>query len=74
MYIDFECGQNPFWKENSYRGHNTDMWNQEVFELFIAEGEAIPTRYLELEINQMCIRDRQMGLCHQRTGRNDDKF
>lgn len=51
LYIDFECGQNPFWKENSYRGHNTDMWNQEVFELFIAEGEAIPTRYLELEIN-----------------------
>lgn len=51
LYIDFECQQNPFWKENSYKEHNTDMWNQEVFELFIAEGKAIPTRYLELEIN-----------------------
>ena len=51
LYIDFECQQNPFWKENSYKEHNTEMWNQEVFELFIAEGEATPTRYLELEIN-----------------------
>lgn len=51
LYIGFECQHNPFWKENTYKQHNTDMWNQEVFELFIAEGEAIPTRYLELEIN-----------------------
>lgn len=51
LYIDFECQQNPFWKENTYKQHNTEMWNQEVFELFIAEGEATPTRYLELEIN-----------------------
>ncbi len=51
LYIDFECQQNPFWKENTYKEHNTEMWNQEVFELFIAEGEATPTRYLELEIN-----------------------
>lgn len=51
LYIDFECQQNPFWKENMYQQHNTEMWNQEVFELFIAEGEATPTRYLELEIN-----------------------
>ncbi|MFN8346383.1 MAG: carbohydrate-binding family 9-like protein [Spirosomataceae bacterium] len=51
LYVDFECHQNPFWRENTYRLHNTDMWNQEVFELFLAEGEATPTRYLELEIN-----------------------
>jgi hypothetical protein len=51
LYIDFECQQNPFWKENTYKQHNTEMWNQEVFELFIAEGGATPTRYLELEIN-----------------------
>jgi hypothetical protein len=51
LYIDFECQQNPFWKENTYKQHNTEMWNQEVFELFIAEGGTTPTRYLELEIN-----------------------
>lgn len=51
LYIDFDCQQNPFWHENTYKQHNTEMWNQEVFELFIAEGEAVPIHYLELEIN-----------------------
>jgi len=51
LHIDFECQQNPYWHENSYKQHNTEMWNQEVFELFIAAGENTPTRYLELEIN-----------------------
>lgn len=51
LYVDFECQQNPYWQENTYKEHNTEMWNQEVFELFIAEGETTPTRYLELEIN-----------------------
>jgi len=51
LYVSFECLQNPFWKENTYTAHNTDMWNQEVFEVFIAAGTATPTRYLELEIN-----------------------
>ena len=51
LYIDFDCQQNPFWHENTYKQHNTDMWNQEVFELFIAEGSATPNHYLELEIN-----------------------
>lgn len=51
LYIEFDCQQNPFWHENTYKQHNTDMWNQEVFELFIAEGSDTPTHYLELEIN-----------------------
>ena len=51
LYVSFDCQQNPFGHQNSYRQHNTEMWNQEVFELFIAEGQATPTRYLELEIN-----------------------
>ncbi len=51
LYVEFDCQQNPFWHENTYKQHNTDMWNQEVFELFIAEGSDIPTHYLELEIN-----------------------
>ncbi len=51
LYINFECLQNPFWHENTYKQHNTEMWNQEVFELFIAPEDAVPTHYLELEIN-----------------------
>ncbi len=51
LSVDFQCLQNPFWSQNTYTKHNTEMWNQEVFELFIAEGSATPTQYLELEIN-----------------------
>ncbi|RDB02922.1 carbohydrate-binding family 9-like protein [Runella aurantiaca] len=51
LSVDFQCLQNPFWSQNTYTMHNTEMWNQEVFELFIAEGSATPTQYLELEIN-----------------------
>ncbi|WP_460469870.1 carbohydrate-binding family 9-like protein [Emticicia fontis] len=51
LYVDFECRQNPYWNENTYTVHNTEMYNQEVFEVFIAEGTAVPDRYLELEIN-----------------------
>lgn len=51
LSIEFDCKQNPFVAQNSYSQHNSEMYNQEVFELFIAEGEQTPTRYLELEIN-----------------------
>lgn len=51
LYVAFECAQNPFGNQNTYTQPNTEMWNQEVFELFIASGTATPKRYLELEIN-----------------------
>ena len=51
LYVAFECKQNPHWKDNTYTVHNTDLFNQEVFEIFIAEGTETPARYLELEIN-----------------------
>lgn len=51
LHVAFECLQNPYWADNTYKTHNTDMWNQEVFEVFIAAGAATPTRYLELELN-----------------------
>jgi hypothetical protein len=51
LSIEFNCLQNPFITQNSYTKHNSEMYNQEVFEVFIAEGSDTPTRYLELEIN-----------------------
>jgi hypothetical protein len=51
LSVEFDCLQNPYVEQNSYNQHNSEMYNQEVFELFIAEGEKTPTRYLELEIN-----------------------
>ena len=51
LSVEFNCQQNPFVLQNTYSKHNSEMYNQEVFEIFIAEGEKTPTRYLELEIN-----------------------
>ncbi len=51
LTVQFTCLDNPYHTKNTYTKHNTDMWNQEVFELFIAAGEDVPVRYLELEIN-----------------------
>jgi hypothetical protein len=51
LSVKFSCYDNPYTEYNTYQEHNTDMWNQEVFELFIAAGEDVPKRYLELEIN-----------------------
>ena len=51
LQIDFKCTENPFVNENSYTAHNSEMYNQEVFELFIASGSATPAKYLEIEIN-----------------------
>lgn len=49
--VNFECLDDPHWKYNTYTEHNTDLWRQEVFEVFIAAGGETPGRYLELEIN-----------------------
>ncbi|CAH0993969.1 hypothetical protein EMA8858_00074 [Emticicia aquatica] len=51
LWVEFDCKQNPFVNQNTYNQHNSEMYNQEVFELFVAEGSKTPTRYLELEIN-----------------------
>lgn len=51
LTVAFDCQDDPLWRQTNRRGHNTDLWQQEVFELFIAPGERTPTYYLELELN-----------------------
>jgi hypothetical protein len=51
LTVAFACPDDPFHAQNTYTEHNSELWRQEVFELFIAPGEAVPTRYLELELN-----------------------
>lgn len=51
LRVEFECLDNYYWPYNTYTEHNTELWRQEVFEVFIATGADTPTRYLELEIN-----------------------
>ncbi len=51
LHIKFECQRDAFVHENHLTRHNDPLYNQEVFELFIAAGEADPAQYLEFEIN-----------------------
>lgn len=51
LHVKFECRNDLFVQENHMTQHNEPLYNQEVFELFIAAGEADPAQYLEFEIN-----------------------
>lgn len=51
LHVRFRCHDNPFTSQNSMKTHNDNLFNQEVFELFIAPSEADSTNYLEFEIN-----------------------
>lgn len=51
LHVRFRCHDNPFTSQNSMTEHNEDLFNQEVFEVFIATSEADPSNYLEFEIN-----------------------
>ncbi len=51
LVIDFHCAENPFVNTNTMFGHNEELYNQEVFEVFIASGADDPHTYFEIEIN-----------------------
>ena len=51
LEIKFECKNNPRIDQNSYKEDNSPMYNQEVFEIFISQGESTPEEYLEIELN-----------------------
>jgi hypothetical protein len=51
LKVKFECFNSQFVEQNTYSEHNTPLYNQEVFEVFISEGKENPNTYLEFEIN-----------------------
>lgn len=51
LIIKFNCLDNPFINENLYHEDNSELFKQEVFEIFISTGKEAPTDYLEVEIN-----------------------
>ena len=51
LEVRFHCLDDPFVDDNYYFENNSAMYNQEVFEVFIAGGTDSPTDYLEIEIN-----------------------
>lgn len=51
LHVAFLCEKDDYVAQNEYREHNQPLYNQEVFEVFIAPGNSDPSQYLELEIN-----------------------
>lgn len=52
LTVYFTNTNDTYLTQNQYTENNSDMWNQEVFEMFItAEDTKIPRNYIEIEIN-----------------------
>ncbi len=51
LKIKFECRNNPRMNQNYYTEDNSPMFTQEVFELFISNGERSLENYLEIQLN-----------------------
>ena len=72
LFVEFDCQNNPFVAQNTYTEHNSEMYNQEVFEVFIATGKNTPQKYLELEINPNNALF--VGWIENNTGQGPDKL
>ena len=51
LILEIECLDDPWVDQNQYSEHNKPLFNQEVFEMFIAQGEEAPEQYWELQVN-----------------------
>ena len=51
LVVRFECADPE--PRARYRRRDEPLWEEEVVELFVAPGEATPTRYYELEVNPL---------------------
>ena len=51
LTVNFNCANNPYTLENTLTEHNSPLYNQEVFEVFIGTGFEDNKTYLEVEIN-----------------------
>ena len=51
LYIRFECRNNPRLEQNYYTKDNSALFKQEVFEIYISNGEMASENYLEIQLN-----------------------
>ena len=49
FHVRFHCRDDDAW--GSFTERDAPLWQQEVVEVFLAAGDAVPTEYFELEIN-----------------------
>jgi len=51
LHVRFRAVDPAAWA--THREHDADLWSEEVFELFVAPGRPVPTRYFEIEMNPL---------------------
>ncbi len=51
LRVDFHCFDNQYTHQNTMKNHNDPLYDQEVFEVFIAAGNNDPDAYFEIELN-----------------------
>ncbi len=49
LHVRFHCADDDAWGTHTER--DAALWQEEVVELFLAAGEAVPTRYFEFEVS-----------------------
>ena len=49
LHVHFHCFDDDAW--GTFTERDDPLWQQEVVELFLAPGEAVPTRYFEFELS-----------------------
>jgi hypothetical protein len=51
LIVNFNNQNDPYVAQNQYSINNTELYQQEVLEMFIASGDATPITYVEIEVN-----------------------
>jgi hypothetical protein len=49
LHVHFRCSDDDAW--GTFTERDAPLWQQEAVELFVAPGEAVPTRYFEFEVS-----------------------
>lgn len=52
LHVEFRCEDEDAWGSMTER--DAPLWREEVVEVFLAAGEAVPKLYYELEVSPLC--------------------
>jgi hypothetical protein len=51
LFVRFDCDDPDIWSTHVVR--DAPLWEEEVVEVFLAPGERVPARYVEVEVNPL---------------------
>lgn len=51
LFVRFDCDDDDVWATLAHR--DEPLWEEEVVEVFLAPGDGVPARYVEIEVNPL---------------------